>query len=124
MIQDAHPVRSGVPDGYDVLIKVTKTAGPVYTLDTTRLPSGFSVSAGAAGRMNVVFPTCFAVRWLGGAVDAKVFTVTSQRKVNPVNINPSAGTLVAQFLDNTATPIEVDPVDASDVYLAFRIESL
>lgn len=125
MIQDASPVRSGLPDGYLAHFKVDYlTAGTTYTLDTRRLPSGFSVTRASQGLLNVTFPTCFAVRWIGGGVDPKVTTDAAQCNVGPININPNAGTMQVIIQPAIATPVANDPANLSEVHFTFAMEAL
>lgn len=127
MIQDASIVRDGLPDSYLAHFKIDVTAGPVYTLDTRRLPSGFTITRTGAGLIDVVFPTCFAVRCQGApAVDSKVNTIgaTSQFDGDVVNINPAAGTMQIRIRNTSATPAFADPPTGSEIHFSFAMEAL
>lgn len=126
MIQDAYPMRGGLPDGYVAHYKLDVTAGPAYTLDMRRLPSGFTATRNAAGLIDVTFPSCFAVRWYGGGVDNKtnVVGVTNQVDVYPVNINPSAGTMQVRITDHNNPPAAVDAAVGGEIHFSFALEAL
>jgi len=126
MIQDAHPLRSGLPDGYIAWYKLTVSAGPVYTLDTARLPSGFTATRNAAGLIDVTFPTGFNARWNGGGVDTKtnVVGVANQLDVYPVNINAAAGTMQVRITDHNNPPAAADPAVGSDIHFSIALETL
>jgi hypothetical protein len=126
MIQDASVMRDGIPDSYHAYYKLDVSAGPAYTLDLRRLPSGFSITRQGAGLIDVVFPTCFAVRFVGGNVDSKVNTIgtANQFDVDPVNINPSAGTMQIRIRNTANPPAFADPPSGSEIHFAFVMESL
>lgn len=126
MIQDASPLRCGIPDGYDAYYKLDVAAGPVYNLDMRRLPSGFLATRNAAGLIDVTFPTCFAVRWQGGGVDTKtnVVGVANQLDLYPVNINPAAGTMQIRITDHNNPPAAADPAVGSEIHFSFTMEAL
>lgn len=124
MIQDASPVRTGFADAYDAMYEVNFVTGPTYTLDVTKLPSGFSVSRNAAGLLDVVFPTGFDVQWMGGGVDVKVSTDATLMDVAPVNVNAAAGTMQVAITNRANPPVKADPPTTSDVYFTLRLKAL
>ncbi|MET0414114.1 MAG: hypothetical protein ABW217_22585, partial [Polyangiaceae bacterium] len=82
MIQDAHPVRSGVPDCYQAKYKIDIVAAASnWAVNQERLPPGF---AGATpntpnafvgtGLGRITFPQGFRVRSSDIHVEAKVVT--------------------------------------------------
>lgn len=127
MIQDASPTRDGVPDSYLAYYKIDVTAGPTYTLDLRRLPSGFTITRQGAGLIDVTFPPCFAVRLLGApSVDSKVNTIgtTNQFDGDFVNVNPAAGTMQVRIRNSANPPAFADPPTLSEIHFAFAMEAL
>lgn len=103
MIQDASPVRDGIPDGYIAHYKIDIGAAQAGTLDTRRLPPGFTaVYSGSNGIYNIGFPAAsfLAVRSPGANVDVQSTTNTNQINAMVVNINLTAGTAQVVCLTN------------------------
>lgn len=122
MIQDAAPVRSGLPDGYDAHFKIDIAAGPVGNIDLRRLPSGFTATRTGVGLYNVTFPSCFAVRQASVTVDAQSVVAANQLDGYPANINANAGTATLVIL--TPAGALADPPVGGSIYATFALEAL
>lgn len=130
MIQDAHPVRSGVPDCYRALYKIDiVSAGATWTVNMERFPSGFG-GAGAAqnafvslGRGDVVFPPGMRVRGATAELDNKAVTAATQFDVNWANINETLGT-ASLIVTDRATPTLQNPTNGSVIYAVLELETV
>ena len=127
MIQDAHPMRSGVPDSYDALYKIdVVVAASTWTVNSDRLPSGFGAGTNvfsATGIANIVFPAGMKVRCANAGVSAPTTTVGDQRSAEVVNINEAAGTAQIAITDR-ATPSLANPVINSIIWARLTLETV
>lgn len=121
MIADAHPVRSGVPDCYVARLRVNVVVlNSNWTLDTDRLPSGFSADGaltGAAGQTNVrngvgigglLIPAGMRVRGVQTNYTNPTLAAASFREVQVAALNETTGRLQFQVLN--AAGAQTDPV--------------
>lgn len=119
MIQDAHPLRSGVPDGYEALYRIEVTAGSSsWLVNVDRLPSGFS-GAGVAGNERqvrtgvglgtITFPPGTKVRGAVGCYSCPNNTLANQRQVFVTDIDEAAGN--AKLVLATPAGAAGDPAD-------------
>lgn len=120
MIQDASPVRDGVPDSYRAYyrIEVQAAAGP-WNLNLERLPSGFSGNGtGPANGVNVRtgvglgairFPSGMKVRMAHASVSSPTgVDAAGQRQAFVTDIDDVNGT--ALVVVTTAPGVISDPV--------------
>lgn len=104
MIQDAHPVRSGVPDCYQAKYKIDIVAAASnWAVSVDRFPSGFGGVVNGAGQLTqnafvstglgrITFPAGMRVRSSDIHVEAKVQTGAGNFHAFLNNINEAAGT--------------------------------
>lgn len=127
MIQDAHPLRTGVPDGYEALYKIdVVVAASTWTVNADRLPSGFGAGSNvfsATGIANIVFPAGMKVRDARASVSPPTTTVGDQRSADVVNINESAGTAQIAITDR-AVPALANPVINSIIWVQLTLETV
>jgi|SRR4051812_13874420 hypothetical protein len=127
MIQDAHPMRSGVPDCYVAKYKIdVVVAATTWTLNSERLPSGFNAGGNvfiSTGRADLVFPAGMKVRGARAMVDNKAVTAAGQLDATLVNINEAAGTC-SLIVTDRATPTLANPTAGSVIYAELDLESV
>lgn len=130
MIQDAHPMRSGVPDCYRALYKIDiVSSGVTHTVNMERFPSGFGGVAGgtnafvSTGRMDITYPPGMRVRGAQASVDSKLLTA-AQFNAEVVNVNETAGTASIIVTDSTATPALANPATGAVVYAELVLETV
>lgn len=122
MIQDAFPVRSGIPDHYLAKLKIDVAAGPVYVLDQTRLPPNqFTVTRTGVGAGNVTFPPGMKVKGTGGTVDSKLVTA-AQFDAWLTNINEAAGT--CNIVIVSVAGALADPAVGAVIYADLDLETV
>lgn len=102
MIQDASPVRDGVPDSYLAHYRIeVLVAATTWNVNLERLPSGFT-GAGISpnpqqvrtgvGLGTIRFPAGFKVRMAKAGYSAPDNTLANQRQVYVTDIDEAAGT--------------------------------
>lgn len=132
MIQDASPMRSGVPDLYVALYKIDiVSSGVTHNVNLERFPSGFGgILPGSqqafvsAGRMDVSFPIGMKVRGANVNVDAKAVTAAGQVLAWVDNINEALGTASIITTLNSAPTVLANPPTNSVVYLELDLETV
>ncbi len=131
MIQDAHPVRSGIPDHYKAIYKIdVVVAATTWTINGDRLPSGFNAGGNAfssTGIAALVFPAGYRVRGAKASVHAPTTAVASQRSANVAAINETNGTANVVITDMgllTASPALANPVINSIIFVELDLESV
>lgn len=120
MIQDASPVRDGVPDSYKAYYRfeVLALAGP-WNLNRDRLPSGFAGAGtgpadGVNGRTGVglgafTFPAGMKVRMAkAGYSSPAAVNAANQRQVFVSDIDEAAGT--GAFVVTTSAGVISEPL--------------
>jgi hypothetical protein len=127
MIQDAHPVRSGVPDHYKALYKIAVTvAASTWTVSDERMPSGFGAGSnvfGSTGIANLVFPAGQKVRGANAHIAAPTAVIGSARLAQVCNINEAAGTCQVMVYD-AATPSLANPIVNSTMFVELDLETV
>lgn len=127
MIQDAHPMRSGVPDCYVAKYKIdVVVAATTWTLNGERLPSGFNAGGNvfiSTGRADIVFPPGLKVRGARAMVDNKAVTAVAQLDATWANINETAGT-ASLIITDKATPTLANPTAGGVIYAELDLESI
>jgi hypothetical protein len=130
MIQDAHPMRSGVPDCYVAKYKIdVVVAAATWTVNMDRFPSGFGApGAGqnafsATGIGLITFPPGMKVRNAHASVSAPTTTVADQRCADVVAINEAAGTASIAISDR-AVPALANPVINSIIWVELTLETV
>lgn len=117
MIQDAHPLRSGSPDGYMVLYKIECLAptGP-WNIVTERMPSGFSGTSAtsfnvraATGLGLIRFPPGFRVRGAKGSFSAPDNAIANMRNVFVTDVDEVAGTAAIGLAANNGAAFADPP---------------
>ena len=130
MIQDAHPLRSGMPDGYVALYEIDiVVAATTWAVNQERFPSGFGGLAGssnafqATGVGALTFPAGMKVRGAKGNVDSDAIT-GAQFHCFVTNINEAAGT--CNFvITTTGTPtVLANPTLNATVYVELDLETV
>lgn len=137
MMQDAYPLRSGVPDGFDLLLKITvAVAASSWLLDTERLspgvvsgaaavtPGGLNVFA-ATGIASIAIPSGYRVRHASASVSAPTSTVADQRDASFTfsTALETAGQL-GLIITDRATPSLANPVVNSTIWARLTLETL
>lgn len=132
MIQDASPIRSGIPDHYRAVYKITVVnAANDWQLDQSRLPSGFSgrtpgssqCALGSAGRGRITLPTGLIVR--GVSAHADRFSVTgTQQNVFLGTINLVDGVIDFMLTPTTAPSTLTDPLVGTVIYIGLDLETV
>lgn len=131
MIQDAHPVRSGVPDCYQAKYKIDVVAAASnWTVNTERLPPGFSgqtptnpqVRTGT-GVGTITFPAGYRVRSSDIHVEAKVVTGANNFHAFLNNINEAAGTANV-VITAIATSTLTDPTTGAVIWAELDLETV
>lgn len=130
MIQDAHPMRSGVPDCYRALYKIDiVVAATTWTINQERLPSGFGgVSGGSNARSNtglaaLTFPAGMRVRGVNCALESDVVTGAGNFHTFPANINEAAGTMNV-IITTVATATLADPTLNATLWVELTLETV
>lgn len=120
MIQDAHPLRSGTPDGYDALYRIEVLVNnTTWNVNRDRLPSGFTganvspnpeqVRTGP-GLGTITFPSGMKVRHAVASVSGPAgVDAAGQRQAFVTDIDETAGT--ARIVITTAPGVISDPVN-------------
>lgn len=138
MIQDASPIRCGVPDAYSALYKIdVLVAATTWNVNLERLPSGFTGAnvAGAPTQVRtgtgigvITFPAGMRVRGYNANYSPPSNADASQRTVHLAAINETLGT-AAVILENAGTTADpVAPTSAtsfdSTIWVELTLESL
>lgn len=131
MIQDAHPLRSGIPDGYQAKYKIDiVVAATTWTINTERMPSGFSgVSAASfnarsnTGLALLNFPAGQRVRGVKCHLESKVVTGAGNFHTFPANINETAGTMNV-IITTVATATLADPTAGTVLWVELDLETV
>jgi hypothetical protein len=137
MLQDMFPLRSGVPDGVELLLKINVTvAATTWLLDTDRLqpgvvsgpaavtPGGLNVFA-ATGIASIQIPTGYKVRHARVSVSAPTTTVADQRSADWTF--STALELAGAFgiaITDRAVPALANPVVNSVIWAALTLETV
>lgn len=132
MIQDAHPVRSGVPDGYRALYKIDiVAAAATWTVNQERLPSGFEGATAnsnnafvATGRGTIRFPAGMRVRGVQVCVDHKNNANGTQVLAFPGNVNETLGTMDILTTLTTAPSTLANPTNGDVIYAELMLETV
>lgn len=131
MIQDAHPLRSGIPDGYSAFYKIDVTvAASTWTVDKARFPSGFGGGTAAGdnafagtGVGVISWPAGLKVRGSKVAVDSRGATGT-QVLGWVTNINETTGTANIVFTSTAAPATLANPPVNSVIYIELDLETV
>lgn len=132
MIQDAHPLRSGLPDGYQAKYKIDiVTAASTWTVNMERFPSGFGGATAlttnafaAPGRGTLTFPAGMRVRGFKAACDHKNVANGTQVLVFPGNINETTGTLDILTTLTTAASTLANPTAGDVIWVELDLETV
>jgi hypothetical protein len=131
VIQDAHPVRSGIPDHYKAIYKIdVVVAATTWTINGERLPSGFNAGGNAfsaQGIGNLVFPAGYKVRGAKAIVVPPTTAVGSYRTAHVAAISETNGTANVVITDGGllgASPILQNPVVNSIIFVELDLESV
>jgi hypothetical protein len=131
VIQDAHPMRSGVPDCYVALYKIdVVVAASTWTVNSDRFPSGFGAGSnvfGSTGVANIVFPPGMKVRGAQAQVSPPTAAAASYRTANVCNINEAAGTAQIMITDGGllgASPALANPLINSIIWAELDLETV
>jgi hypothetical protein len=131
MIQDAHPVRSGIPDHYKAIYKIdVVVAASTWTINGERLPSGFNAGGNAfssTGVAAIVFPAGYKVRGAKAMVAAPTAAVASYRTAHVAAISEANGTANVVITDGGlggASPALANPIVNSIIFVELDLESV
>jgi hypothetical protein len=132
MIQDAHPLRSGMPDGYVALYEIDiVVAATTWTVNQERLPSGFGgATAGSSNAFSatgvgaLTFPAGMKVRGAKGNVDSDSIVAANQFHCFVTNINEAAGTCNFVITTTGAPTVLANPTLNSTVYVELDLETV
>lgn len=130
MIQDAHPVRSGIPDCYQAKYKIdVVVAATTWTVNMERFPSGFGAPGAnqnafsATGVGLILFPPGMKLRGSKASVQTPGVTAAEQRDAAVCNVSESAGTASIVITDRAA-PTLANPVINSVIWVELDLETL
>lgn len=134
MIQDAHPVRSGVPDLYQAKYKIDiVAAAATWTVNLERFPSGFGGTTQspptsnaflATGQGRLTFPPTMKVRGAKGWCDHKNVANGTQVLVFPGNVNEANGTIDILTTLTTAPSTLANPTNGDVIYVDLDLETV
>lgn len=122
MIQDAHPIRSGIPDHYAAKYRIDViVAATTWNVNMERFPSGFGGQSASnvqartgVGLGLITFPAGMRVRGAKAGYSAPSSADASQRTVHVSTINEAAGTATLTIKDDTGAVAEpVAPTSAT-----------
>src|SRR5262245_618342 len=134
MIQDAHPIRSGIPDCYVARYKIDiVVAATTWTVNTERFPSGFGGTTQsppstnafvATGQGRLTYPPGMRVRGVQICCDHKNVANGTQVLTFPGNVNETNGKV--DFLTTLTTePSTLANPSAGDVvYVDVTLETV
>jgi hypothetical protein len=127
MIQDAHPIRSGIPDHYKANYKIAVTvAASTWTVNDERMPSGFGAGTNvfsATGIANLIFPAGQKVRGARASVAAPTAVIGSARHAQVTTINETLGTCQVMITD-LAVPALANPIVDSIIFVELDLETV
>lgn len=136
MIQDAHPVRSGIPDGYKALYKITSVvAASNWAIDQDRLPSGFGgvrdpntglPTANAfvsTGRGRISYPQGMRVRGIQICADRKLTSGTIAI-IQPTLVNFVDGQTDFLYVITSAPTVLANPNVGEDIFVEVMLETV
>lgn len=131
MIQDAHPLRSGIPDGYVAKYEIDiVAAGVTHTLNQERLPSGFTGVGGTSntfagtGLNQIRFPPGMKVRGATVVVDRRNTVAANQINSWVANIDEVNGAAVVVTTINSAPTALADPPTGAVIYVSLDLETV